>query len=102
MRWNRFGELRADRVAVKIPHLISPKGRGTGGVAPLGGDRFRGFTSAASPPEWHLGLGRVLGGAAKILGLPANYSQQSAQPLATDGVASVEQLRHNEASSRPN
>jgi len=40
--------------------------------------------------------------AAKILGRAANYSRQTAQPLATEGVASVEQLRRNEASGLPN
>jgi hypothetical protein len=43
----------------------------------------------------------MIRGVAKILGQPANYSRQSAQPLATDRVASVEQLWRNKASGLP-
>src|SRR5882757_102436 len=83
MRCNRFGELRADRVAVKIPHLTSPKGRGTGGVAPLGllrlgGDRFRRFTSAASSPA--IKLTPILTSSAQDFA--ANYQEHSPRRVA--------------------
>jgi hypothetical protein len=59
---------------------------------------MRGLANFASPADSNVCPAQD----ANILRLPANYSQQKAQPLAIYGIASVEQLSCNEATSLPN